>query len=645
LAALVSVAVDAAAAKISEERLSQLYEMSIEELLSAKVKVTSKRLETSLEAPGVVSVITRDEIRLFGARNLQQVMAYLPGIWTTGSHLRPNSSATIRGDLQTHVENHVLMLLNGRPIRESIAGGAHQPLYLGFPVEAIDRIELIRGPGSVLYGRNAYSGVINIITSVEEKPSISAIAEAGSFEYVSGTLVGGGPVGPLRFGAALQAINEGGWKYSAVDMPGPQQSQQSMDMAQKSIAGTLRAELNGWSFDFFGTRQEHAAIGGRPIWALPGNETKESSVFANLGYRHPLAENWSVTANAGFNYHDLEAHDGAVFASSRDWLWELTVSGEPFDGTNVVVGGVAEYLSGPASRQNRPAYDEAPFRFYLQADHQVTSWAKLVGGLQLNKREGQDVNLSPRGSVILRFGDRWGAKLLYGRAFRSPAALESKRPDLTLSGPIGNPDLEPETVQTFDAQLLYHTSRAAIAAGAFYSQLDDLIIRVPSVPGDPNSRDVFTNGGEMRFWGLELEGKYFMSDGLYFLGSLTYQSSSEDANTFASVVPHVTFKLGAGYTWRTFKLGVFYDYYSDPKSISTAPQVNPDPEAGHLLSAKLEWDASSWLSAPRDRVVLQLRGENLADQAVHHPEFTGRGVNSLPRLPGAAVYGRVRCRF
>jgi outer membrane receptor protein involved in Fe transport len=354
-----------------------------------------------------------------------------------------------------------------------------------------------------------------------------------------------------------------------------------------------------------------------------------------------------VRANAGFNYDHTEVHAGDVSLTSRDWLFELAVFGEPFDGLNVVAGAVAEYLSGPPlSNSNRPAYDEAPFRFYLQADHQVTSWAKLVGGLQLNKREGQAVNLSPRGGVILRFGDRWGAKLLYGRAFRSPAAGETKPPvPGPLPGTMGNPDLDPETVQTFDAQLLYHAPKAAITAGAFYSQLDDLIIRVPTPDPSDGNRQVYANGGEMRFWGLELEGKYFMNDWLYLLGSLTYQSSDEDADTVSSLVPHFMFKLGAGYTWRTFKLGVFYDFYSDPRSISDADQVNPDPKAAHLLSAKLEWDASSWLGAPRDRVVLQLRGENLADQAVHHPEFTGRKINSLPRLSGAAVYGGVRVHF
>ena len=57
-------------------------------------------------------------------------------------------------------------------------------------------------------------------------------------------------------------------------------------------------------------------MGAQPRWALPGNETKENSAFVNLGYRHPFAESWSVRANVGFNYHDIETHEGDAFALS-----------------------------------------------------------------------------------------------------------------------------------------------------------------------------------------------------------------------------------------------------------------------------------------------------------------------------------------
>ena len=70
----------------------------------------------------------------------------------------------VRGDLPTHTNNHTLLLINGRPVRESNSGGWNFPVYMAYPIDMIERIEFVRGPGSVLYGTNAYTGVINVIT-------------------------------------------------------------------------------------------------------------------------------------------------------------------------------------------------------------------------------------------------------------------------------------------------------------------------------------------------------------------------------------------------------------------------------------------------------------------------------------------------
>jgi len=72
--------------------------------------------------------------------------------------------AGVRGDIQSQLSNHILVLLNGRPVRESLLGGLNFPFFSAFPVEMIERKELVRGPGSVLYGTNAYSGIVNVIT-------------------------------------------------------------------------------------------------------------------------------------------------------------------------------------------------------------------------------------------------------------------------------------------------------------------------------------------------------------------------------------------------------------------------------------------------------------------------------------------------
>lgn len=139
-------------------------DMSLEDLLSVEIVTASKKAESLSDAPGVVTVITAGEIRAFGATNLMDALQRVPGLQPISSHLFVQNVASMRGDLMTHTDNHVLILLDGRPVREGLLGGTNSPVYTGFPIDMIERVEVIRGPGSVLYGTNAFTGVVNIIT-------------------------------------------------------------------------------------------------------------------------------------------------------------------------------------------------------------------------------------------------------------------------------------------------------------------------------------------------------------------------------------------------------------------------------------------------------------------------------------------------
>jgi outer membrane receptor for ferrienterochelin and colicins len=132
--------------------------------LNIKVTTASKTEEKLSDAPGVISVVTRDEMERFGARTLKDVLMRMPSFALSSMYMTDRSSVSIRGDQLGVTASHILLLINGRPVREAIEGGIKSEMYESFPVASIDRIEVIRGPGSVLYGSNAFSGVINVIT-------------------------------------------------------------------------------------------------------------------------------------------------------------------------------------------------------------------------------------------------------------------------------------------------------------------------------------------------------------------------------------------------------------------------------------------------------------------------------------------------
>jgi outer membrane receptor for ferrienterochelin and colicins len=148
-------------------------ELSLEDMLNTKITVVSKKSETISEAPGIVSVITAADINQMPYDTLNDILKTVPGVTITESFYGL-TSVSIRGIKDTHYNNRTLLLVNGNAIRNVVTGTYWLEVV---PVNVIERIEIIRGPGSVLYGTGAFSGVINIITKSDQ--NITEITAAG----------------------------------------------------------------------------------------------------------------------------------------------------------------------------------------------------------------------------------------------------------------------------------------------------------------------------------------------------------------------------------------------------------------------------------------------------------------------------------
>lgn len=161
----------------------ELDELSIEALFEVKVMELASGIEQQVnKSPSVVSVITAEEIKAFGAKNIQEALEMVPGV-----HVVPSSVVgmwpvvTFRG-IFSNTNSQVLWLLDGDRISYSVQGGFDQNFYL--PVGNIKKIEVIRGPASALYGAEAFAGVINLVTFDEAEKTVVS-ASIGSFEQRS----------------------------------------------------------------------------------------------------------------------------------------------------------------------------------------------------------------------------------------------------------------------------------------------------------------------------------------------------------------------------------------------------------------------------------------------------------------------------
>ncbi len=150
------------AAEDQQNVTTDFYNLSLADLGKVQISIATGNSTPLDKAPATASVISAAEIDAMGARNLDEILETVPGLHVSLSSLsRLDSVYSIRG-IHTGFNPQVLLMLNGVPVQFSLQGG--RPTLFRLPVASIERVEVIRGPGSAIYGADAYSGVINVIT-------------------------------------------------------------------------------------------------------------------------------------------------------------------------------------------------------------------------------------------------------------------------------------------------------------------------------------------------------------------------------------------------------------------------------------------------------------------------------------------------
>jgi len=171
----------------ANESNDSLLALSWEELTQVKVIIATGTEQTIRKAPATVTVITSDDIKKTGAANLTEILETVPGVHINNNNFgnRPLVHMRGTGSFQT------LLMINGNDMRDLVwASGI---FWKGMPVSAIKRIEVIRGPGSALYGADASAGVINVITKTAGKIEETEVGlRAGSFNTKAAFIQTGG---------------------------------------------------------------------------------------------------------------------------------------------------------------------------------------------------------------------------------------------------------------------------------------------------------------------------------------------------------------------------------------------------------------------------------------------------------------------
>ena len=674
-----------------EEAAGESEDLSLTDLLNVKVTIASKTAESISDAPGVISVITPDELKRFGGTTLADVLKRVPGFLGSTSYFSDRSMIAARGDQIPTSSSHVLFLLNGRPMRENMQGGIKSEVYESFPVNIIDHIEVIRGPGSVLYGSQAFSAVINVITK-SAKENTASISGAVKDE-LTGIVAADAryKIGDAGVIVAARYADKGEWKtgYSAAaDIPGVTSGVvHHMDVAIPDNGPGAYAELNykdmrlmgsytEWNnFSFIpdaeflntiGSMDKHAV--GPVVW---------KKYFGDFGYMHNITEWYSTSVNVTYTYSYLKAIGFPhTMRNSYEAMGEFTNFFIPFKNFNVVLGGTYALLNGEeenadhdTSDWNRGIYTKGHygnfFSSYVQSDYRW-KWCKVIGGLQVNKvfykdslgkKDDFNFDFNPRAGLILYPFKRINVKAFYSTAYRAPSMNELYLNFQTLAGKMvprnDNPafaswkheyDLKPEKVNTYDLGANYQVGKAEFGINGFYSRMNNLIVQRNISP----TLNIYDNLGEADIYGVEYEGKFYLAQSLFFEGSLLYQESRNIVTDEKNVTPLPDFSAKAGLNYESefgLTIGCFNTFQQsvDPKYYDT---LNPGTKAFNMANIHCSYDLKNYIHVPAVKELeLVLNIDNLFDKDIWLPAWGLYYGEMIPYNQGRRIYGGFKVSF
>lgn len=507
------------------------YSMSLEELMNIPITVASTKALTTRESPGIVTLITSDEIAASGARDLIDVLRQVPG-FEFGVDVQGTVGLGLRGNWGH--EGKILILWDGMEMNErsfaTTALGHH------FPLEQIDRIEIIRGPGSAMYGGYAELGVINI-TSKKGKALQGGMVSAtyGQMKETYGRREVNAMIGKSKDDFSYDVkftLGEGTRSDKTyTDIYGD-----SYDMADNSHLKNRMANA-GIKYKGLNARvlYEDYTIFQRDLFdaIMPEDvEMKFKSIHADVKYDITPSPKLTITPRIRYKSQqpwmsndkiaaELDAGDyGGVFSDKevKQTLAEVVVQADVSEAVNLT-GGVQYYQDKGTTVATHPyditgttGVDFNNFSAYGQGLFKL-SFANITLGACFNNHEQFGSSFVPR-IGLTKVVDKFHAKLLFSQAFRAPS-IQNIDP---------NPTIKPEVTTVFEIETGYQVSSNILLVANFYNiSIDDPIVYFYDDSGEGYKN--YDKGGTV---GAEAEIRFKSSIGNFSLNYSYYSANGKN---------------------------------------------------------------------------------------------------------------------
>jgi len=522
---LLSVVLQDIAGQVQNQAPIDLSQFSLEDLLNITVTSVSRKEQKLSQAASAIFVINREDIRRSGATNIPDLLRMAPGVDV--EQIDANAWAiSIRG-FNSRYSNKVLVLIDGRTVYSPIFSGANWD-QIGMPLEDIDRIEVIRGPGGTVWGANAVNGVISIITrSSRDTKGGQLTAASGSDVRASGELQYGGAVGQ---GGAYRVFGE----YSNIGNSAAQSGGAANDRWQRTDIG-FRSD---WDLskddslmvqgDLFANRENQSTNSSYISAASTSLQTLDQAGGDFLArWNHTLAGGSQTSVQAYYDTYrrtdsgvpikvstfDLDFQQHTAVGNRQDIVWGL---GYRADNTGAPLGYAVSFT---------PTFRTASlFNVFLQDEVRISNalWFTIGAKLEHNSYTGFETEPSAR-MVWSPPGSRYTFWAAASKAIRQPSRqdvdVRSDLETIPLTAAtvevvelVGNPLVKAEELRDYElgyrSELTKTLSVDVASFLSFYHHLETIEPQAPIfIPGSPlvieipelykNEGHAMTHGGEL----------------------------------------------------------------------------------------------------------------------------------------------------
>ncbi len=555
----VSAAEETPIENIEELDLSELLDPDIR---TQKITVASKREESVGDAPATVTVLTREDFERHAWRNVAEALRSVPGLYVSWG--RDTYSTGVRGlSFPGDVDSRILVLVDGHTMNNPWNASSNTSELYTMPPIAIERVEVIRGPASSVYGSNAFFAVVNIVSRspTEQRGSrIAAQALASSLNMYRADAAGHirTPIGLDVQGFATVLLGDGP-PVNVENMTRPRLNSELSIPGQTRRTDYERGLGGGLSLTWRGLRVRGQALSrlkglpmapGDSIYGDPYNSRGQQHFFVEASYNLELGKH-AILFRA---YWDRFLQRTSLHRDPSDWPVGAWVFADPrtrSDSTADKVGGEVQgtfalhktdtliagadvtgtdilqstgqidpttgaidptTLSGGVKDASGQLMPIRPFNFagYLQNDWRPIDWFGLVVGARYDyntvffRQNAPLAALAPRAIAIFKPLPTLTLKAAYGEAFRYPTVFEAFFDDSASA--CGNGEIRPERQRTAEASGVFAFARGFnLSASVFYTHLNDLIVRqgVDSCYANSGPRQRYVNSGVVSTLGGE----------------------------------------------------------------------------------------------------------------------------------------------